>query len=138
MKKLLLVSLLGIFILGLIACGGGDAKSVLRDYINSMKSFSEDMNSADSAGEVTKALNDFSDNMESIIPKMKTLSDKYPELKKMSSKGNLPEEFKEFETEMQEVATKMMGAFMKMGKYASDPKVAEANKRFMKTMQGLK
>jgi len=31
-----------------------------------------------------------------------------------------------------------MGAFMKMGKYAADPKVAEANKRFMKTMQGLK
>ncbi len=138
MKKLLLVGLLSVFILGLVSCGGGDAKSVLRDYINSMKSFGEDMNSADNAAEVAKALNDYSDNMESLIPKMKALSDKYPELKKMGSNSKLPEEFKEFETEMQEVATKMMGAFMKMSKYAADPKVAEANKRFMKTMQGLK
>ena len=139
MKKLLMVAVLGVFVLSFFACGGGgDAKSVMRDYLDATKSFVESLKNANDAPVVVTALNSYSDKMEKLVPKMKALSEKYPELKTMGKDGKLPEAFKEFEAEMKEVMAGMMGSFANIGKFAQDPKVMEANKRFMKVMSAMK
>ena len=139
MKKLFPVVLVFVFVLSFVACGGGgvDAKDVIKEQIGIMKTLTTDLEGATDAAGVAKALNNCCDKMEKMIPKIKAVNEKHPELANMGQ-GKLPEEFKEFNEEMAEVMTKFMGVAAKMTQYAQDPQVMEANKRFMEIQGKLK
>ncbi len=128
MKKLVLFTTLGLFLLGFVACGGAgggkyaDAKEVMQESIDMMNDFSAAMEKADDGKAVAAALEDFLDKFESLKGKIEELDKKYPELK---DKEKVPEELKDLVKEAEEASQKMAGSMMKIMQYASDPEVAK-------------
>ncbi len=131
MKKLVLCLTVVVFLVGLVACGGGgeyaEAKEVMEDMIGAFDGFGTAMEKANDAKAVAAALNDFLAKMEDLKPKMDELEKKYPNLK-----NEPPEELKDLMPKMDEAGKKMMGAMMKIGQYAADPEVAKAMEKLQK------
>ncbi|MDP6526728.1 MAG: hypothetical protein QGH15_21205 [Kiritimatiellia bacterium] len=136
MKKAVIVPLLCVVVLAstLSSCAAkyADAKKLNADYISLMEAFLADLEKATDAKGVAKALNGFSDGMEKLMPRMKKLSEKYPELK---DKNNLPTEMAESQKKAEEIGKKMAGAFMKAMPYMTDPEVQKAQQRMMEVMK---
>ncbi len=134
MKKLILLVTLGLFLMGILACGGGkyaDAISLTEEAVDAMENYCTGLEKADNAKDVAAVINKFSDTMAALKPKMDELQKKYPELK---NNKDVPEEMKAITKRMEEVVPKMMGASAKMMKYATDPAVLEATKKMQEAM----
>ena len=121
------------FSLLIIGCGGkySDAIALNEEYINIVEDYIADLDKADDAKAAAKAINNFSDKLEKIWPKMQELSEKYPELKDQSA---VPEEMKETQKKAEEVGAKMGAAMMKVMPYMQDPEVQKAQKRLGQIM----
>jgi len=121
------------FSLMVAGCGGkySDAKKLNAEYVELVQVYMEDLDKADNAKAVAKAINRFADGMEGLWPKMQKLSEKYPELK---DKKNPPEELQESQKAAQEMGVKMMGSMMKLMPYMNDPEVRKAQKRLQEAM----
>lgn len=135
MKKGLLLPLLcALAVLFLIAgCGGkyADAKKVNQEYMGLVRGYVDDLDKTENAQDAAKAINRFADGMEDLWPKMKALSEKYPELK---DRNNVPEELKAMQAEAAEVGKKMGGSMMKLMPYMQDPEVQKAQKHLQEVM----
>jgi hypothetical protein len=133
-KGLLFPALCALSVLLLVAgCAGkyDDAKKVNKEYMALVQGYVDDLDKTESAQDAAKAINRFSDGMEDLWPKMKALSEKYPELR---DRDNLPEELKEMQAEAAEVGKKMGGAMTKLMPYMQDPEVQKAQKRLQEIM----
>ncbi len=142
MKKLILFATVIVFLFGLAACGGGgkyaDAKKLMEKQIQLFEDFINGVDKAGSADDVAAALNDFSDEMQKMVPEMKELQEKYPELKDAKDEA-MPEELKPIMEKLQkEIMPKFMGVMAKIGQYANDPAVQEASQNFQKAMSEMK
>lgn len=138
MKKLLILVTVGLFLLGMLACGGdkyGEAKVVIEDMANALESFTADAEKIESADDAAKILEDFAEKMKGLSEKMKSLQEKYPEIK---NQKDVPEELKEGMKRLESIGPKLGGAMMKMAKYATDPKVIAAQKKFYEAMKSAK
>jgi len=135
MKKAITILFLGLLTISLVTvgCGGkySDAKKMNEKYIDLVENYVSDLEGADSAKDVAKAMNRFADGMEDLWPKMQKLAEKYPELKDDS---NPPEELKESQKRAEEVSMKMGGSMMKIMPYMRDEEVRNAQKRLGKVM----
>lgn len=135
MQKGLLLPFLGaLSVLLLIAgCAGkyADAKKVNKEYMALIQGYMDDLDKTQSAQDAAKAINRFADGMQDLWPKMKALTEKYPEL---TDRNNIPEELKEMQAEAEEVGKKMGGSMMKLMPYMQDPEVQKAQKRLQETM----
>lgn len=131
MKKVLLIATLSVFLVGLIACGGGgkyaDAKALMEDGIKTFDTFAADMEKAGDAKAVAAAMTTFGEKMKEFAEKGKEMEKKYPDMK-----NNPPEELKELMEKFKASTMKMQGAMTKVMQYASDPAVAKA----MEAMKG--
>jgi hypothetical protein len=138
MKKLLSFSTLAIFVLMLFACGGGgkyaDAKKAMENFISATEDFVADLEKADDGKSVAVAINSYAEVMKDVGAEMKALAEKYPEIK---DQKNPPEELKAVVKKMEEVMPKMMGAMMKLAKYAEDPDVMAAQKKMQEAMASM-
>ena len=116
------------------SCGGkyADAKKMNEEYIELIQTYTVELDKADNAKAVAKAMDHFADGLEDIWPKMKKLAEKYPELK---DKDNPPEELKASQEKSREVGKKMAGSFMKLVPYMNDPEVQKAQKRLSGIMK---
>lgn len=133
-KGLLLPVLCALAVLLLIAgCAGkyDDAKKVNKEYMALVQGYVDDLDKTENAQDAAKAINRFADGMEGLWPKMKALSEKYPELK---DRNNIPEELKEMQAEAAEVGKKMGTSMMKLMPYMQDPEVQKAQKRLQEVM----
>ena len=136
MKKGLLLPLLcalaaSLLIAGCTGSKYADAKKVNKQYMALIQGYIDDLDKTENAQDAAKAINRFADGMQDLWPKMKALSEKYPELK---DRDNVPEELKEMQTEAEEVGKKMGSAMMKLMPYMQDPEVQKAQKRLQETM----
>ncbi|MFC1764151.1 hypothetical protein ACFL6U_19015 [Planctomycetota bacterium] len=111
-----------------------DVRQVNEAFASNMETYVAALDKAGSASDIAKAMNGFSDSIEKLVPKMKAVMDKYPELK---GKETMPEELKDLEDRSATATQKMMGAMMKIGPYMMDPEVKKAQERMSKTMAGL-
>lgn len=141
MKKFVSLSTIAVFVIVLFACGGGgkygDAKKAMENFISATEDFVAALENADDGKTVAAAINSYADVMKDVGAEMKALTEKYPELK---DQKNPPEELKDVAKKMEEVMPKMMGAMMKLAKYAEDPDVMAAQKKMqeaMATMGGM-
>ena len=138
MKKLFSVLAIGLLLMA-YACGGGDdPKTVMKDMLNLFDDLVGDLEKADDADAVVAALEKSAVAMKELAPRMKAAQEKFPALKDMKPGAKLPEEFKEFEKRFEELGPKMMGIMGKMMKYASDPKVTAAGKKWQEAMSAMK
>lgn len=138
MKKFAFSVVAFIFILALISCGGGgkyaEATKLMEKQSDLMSSFAEDMNSAANAADAAKAIDNFREGMEKIMPEYKNLEDKYPELKTQKEE-DMPAEIKPvMDKMMKEVMPKFAAAMGKMQQYMNDPAVQEAYKKMNESM----
>ncbi len=122
-----------IFGLLLISCGGGkysDLKSVTNAYMNAIDNFVEDANNVKNASDAAEALNNYADEMEKIMPTLKKMGEKYPELKKSKSNGeNANPVIAEINKKMKNKIKEFIPAMIKLMRYANDPEVRKASKR---------
>lgn len=140
MKKVLMLATFTIFVLGFVACGGdqvSDTNDVMEEFVNLYDSFATDLDDAGSATQVASALDNFTNGMEKLVPKMKELQKKYPNLMSQG-KDEVPAEIKPHVDRLQnEIMPKFMSAIMKVSQYQTDPAVQEANKRFQEAMMKM-
>jgi hypothetical protein len=108
-----------------------DAKKVNKEYMALVRGYIDDLDKTESAQDAAKAINRFADGMQALWPKMKALSEKYPELK---DRNNIPEELKEMQAEAAEIGKNMGSSMMKLMPYMKDPEVQKAQKRLQETM----
>lgn len=130
MKRILIVlfsTLLAVSFL-IVGCGDkySDAKKATEEYIALVEDYVEDLDAADNAKDVAKAMNRFADGLEDLWPRMRKISEKYPELK---DKSNPPEELKESQKRAEQMGMKLAGSMMKLMPYMMDSEVQKAQKR---------
>jgi len=135
-KKIVLYSVLVLFLSGMVACGGGgsDAENVFDEYLGALDGLAGDVEKAANADDVVKALNTFSYKMTALGPKMKKASE---EMAKKAQSGKMPKEMEEMAKKSMEVVAKMRTIQEKMAKYATDPKVQAAQKKMMEAMAAM-
>ena len=112
----------------IIGCGGkySDAKKLNEELLDIMEDFIADIEKADNAKDAAKAINRYADGLEDLWPRMKEISEKYPEL---VDKSNPPEELKECQERADEMSKEMAGGAMKLMVYMKDPEVRKAQER---------
>ncbi len=139
MKKFVLFAVVVFFAFGMVACKGGgkyaDAKDVMEKFVVGNEQFVAALDKAASADDVAAALTAVTKVMTELGPKMKEIGEKYPELK---NQENPPAELKPLTDRVTAVMGKMMGAMGKMGTYASDPKVMEAQQKYQEAMAAIR
>lgn len=133
MKRLMTVAVCVLALVLVTGCGGkySDVEKINEEYVGIVEGYIADLDKADDADEVVKAMNSFTDDLEVLWPKMRELADKYPELE---NEEDLPEELKESQDRAEEVGAKMATSFMKIMKYMDNPDVMAAQERMGKVM----
>lgn len=109
----------------------GDVEDATNRFAGAVNEYATALDSADSAEAVAKAMDRFADKMEKLVPTMKKLSKKYPELEGASE---APPELAEVQTTMEEAGKKMVGSMMKIMPHMQDPEVQKAQQRLDKVM----
>ena len=135
MRKCLFGAIVLVVVFTLIGCGGGgkysDALEINTKFADAMEDYIGELESADDAGAIAKAVNSFAAKVEKIAPRMKKLIEKYPELK---NKDNYPKELKESQKRATELGQRMVGAMMKTMQHMRDKNVKAAHERLQKAM----
>ncbi len=137
MEKTMRVLLLFITMIFFVGCGGGkydDAIEVNKDFIKITEDYTQDLEKAESAKDVAKAMDNYTEKFAKLAPKMKEINEKYPDIK---NDKDVPAEFREMEEKVQQAGVKLAGSFMKILKYMTDPAVIEAHKKMTQSMLGM-
>jgi hypothetical protein len=108
-----------------------DVKDVVNKFIDAQDKFAATCKNLSSADDAVAALNDFTTVVEAIAPKMKEMSEKYPELK---NKENPPEELKPLFDKIEAAGKKMSEAMTKMQPYQQDPRIQETMMKLFAAM----
>jgi len=127
------------FLIVLIAAGCGgekyrDAKEVMAAQLEAMKTYVSDIEKAESPKEIAESITAYNREMKKLIPEIKKMNEKYPEL---LSEEKRPEEMRETYTEMKEFSGKIQKAMFKVMKYMKDPEVRSAIKEQGELMSGM-
>jgi hypothetical protein len=124
---------------GVAACGGGgkyaSAKALMGKQLAAMSHYADAMEKAGNAQEVAAAMNAYAAEQKELIPAMKEVQQKFPE---MMAQKEPPVELKEEMEKMQQIGQRVAAASMKAVQYMSDPVVQEAQKKFAESMSGMK
>jgi hypothetical protein len=131
------VSLLIVFLFIIGGCGGSkysDAKKVMQEQVDALKIYVSDIEKAEAAKDMVAAINTYNLKMKELIPEIRKMSEKFPELKNQEA---VPEELKKLSAEIKEISGKLQGAMMKVMKYMQDPEVRNAIQEQGKVMMDL-
>jgi chaperonin cofactor prefoldin len=116
-----------VFVVGTFFCGGGgkyaDAKKAMAKSNQALEAFLEGMEKAENADQVAKVLDDFNKKMGTIMPEMRKLEEKYPEL---MNRQQVPPELGEVGQKTMELWMKFPNVLMKAQQYADDERVQKA------------
>lgn len=136
LQKLVLVLMLICLMPFLSNCGGkyDEVVSLNGEFVEVMEDYVENLDKADSAKTVAAAMNDFSDKMEDLAPRLKEMSQKYPELKDTK---NLPDELRASQKKSEELGKRMAGSMMKMMQFMMSPEVQAAQQRMSQVMGSM-
>jgi hypothetical protein len=123
-----MAGLVGILAMALLAaCGSGkydDAEEIISDQAKITEDYVNGLDQAKSSEDVVDVINEFSDGMKSLIPKIKEYKEKFPEL--WTGNEEVPEKIKAQQKRLEEAGQKVQAATMNLMKYMMDPKVQEA------------
>jgi hypothetical protein len=140
MKKLVLITAVFLLLFGLAVYGGGvysEVKSIMEKVVLSLEKLITGLEEAENADDIVAALDNYSNEILPLGPKMKELIKKYPELKELQDESTCPEELKPIMEKIDKLGKRMVGGVAKIQEYANDPKVKEAQIRWLKAMAAL-
>lgn len=136
-SKTLTFAVMILAVITFAACGGSnynDAKEVYQDHITAMKNFTTDMENADNADAVAKAITNYTGAMEKLIPKIKKMNKKYPEL---VNQKVTPAELEKETERIEALSGKLESAMMKTMQYIMSPEVQAALENQGKVMSKM-
>ncbi len=114
----------------LTACGSkvdySEVIEVNERYIDLLETYVGNLDKAGDATDVADALHELADGLEVLVPEMKKIMGKYPELK---NEDQQPERVKALTQKSAEVAKQFIGSMTKVMPYMNDPQVREAQER---------
>jgi len=117
-----------------LAANYSDAVKVNEQFVAAMEQYVQDLTSADSGATVAAAFNNYTDVMEKLVPQLKAMKEKYPEL----GNGEVPEVMKPLAERAEQLGGKMAGAMMKIVPFMGDPSVQAAQQRMAQVMGNMK
>lgn len=120
----------------LLACGASPENQAIKlnaEFVALTEAYVAELDEAGDAKSVAKAMNNYADGLERVMPKMRELSEKHPELKDQTKYSD---ELKAAQKESEAVAQKMVGTFMKTMQHSRDPEVKAAQERIGNAMKG--
>ncbi len=124
-----------IFTLAACSSKSSEPKAVLNDLLDVNEAFINNLEKSTDASGVAAAIDQYTADMKSLIPRLKEMKAKYPDFDMKGDK--MPEEFKEFEGRFTEIGSKMMKAYSKLMPHMADPKVVKAQENMVKIMQDM-
>jgi len=140
MKKLVLITVVFLLLFALAVYGGGiysEVKPFMEKVIQSLEKLITGLEEAENADDIVAALDNYSNEILPLGPKMKELIKKYPELKELKDESTCPEELKPIMEKINELGERMVVGLAKVQEYANDPKVKAAQIRWLKAMAAL-
>lgn len=102
-----------------------DLKKTLREAIETVDTFVDDLNSADTSSQVADAIDKYAADMEVLEPRLEEIEEKYPEI----TNTHYPEELAEVMVEYSDLGSKMEQAMSVLMEHMMDPEVQEAMER---------
>jgi hypothetical protein len=121
----IIIATLAVFVL--TACGSGEwgeIEDIVTDQADITEAYVAGLEKAQSAEDMAEVINEFTDGMKTLIPKIKTFQEAHPEF--WTGGEEVPEKIKVQQERLEAASTKIQGAFMNMMTYMMDPKVQEA------------
>ncbi len=103
-------------------------------FIQMTQSYIDSINTAESSDAVAKAMNQYTRTFSQIVPKMKALTKKYPEL---LTETDLPEKVRISQEKAEKLGSDLAASFMKAMQYMDDPKVVQAQEEMSEMMESL-
>jgi hypothetical protein len=140
MKKLAWITALFLLLLGLAVYGSGvysEVKLLMEKVILSLEKLSTGLEEAENADDIVAALDNYSNEILPLGPKMKELIKKYPELKELQDENTCPEELKPVMEKIDKLGERMVVGLAIVQEYSNDAKVKEAQIRWLKAMAAL-
>lgn len=130
--------LAGILVMGMafVACGSdgsSEVKSVMKAQVGIMEKYVTGLENAKSAQDVVAVIDEYTAGMKKIIPELKALNEKYPEL----AQGNMPEGMEAEMKQVEEISARIPAAMMKVASFMRDSSVQQAMTRMGQEMQKL-
>lgn len=114
-------------ILVLTACGSGEwgeIEDIVTEQADITVTYITGLEKAESAEDMADVINEFTDSMKALIPKIKTYQETHPEI--WTGGEEVPEKIKVQQERMEEASARIQGAFMNLMNYMMDSKVQEA------------
>ncbi|MFP4563361.1 MAG: hypothetical protein ACLFRY_08615 [Spirochaetia bacterium] len=102
-----------------------DLKKTLLEAIEIVDTFVDDLNSADTSGQVAAAIDKYAEDMDEIEPQLEAIEEKYPEI----TDTHYPQELAEVMVEYSDIGSKMEQAMAVLMQHMMDPEVQEAMER---------
>nr|WP_319494880.1 hypothetical protein [uncultured Desulfobacter sp.] len=112
---------------------GGEIGDVIRQQADVMEQFVNNLEKANSAQDVAKAVDAYTADMKELIPRIQSLDEIYPEYKE----GKVPKELEKDGKRLEDLAVRMPAAMMKTASYMSDPAVQKAMENMSNEMAKL-
>ena len=107
---------------------GSDPYDEMEDIISEQAQITENyldgIEKAENAEDVVAVINDFSDGMKTLIPKIKSYQEKYPEV--WNENTDVPKKIQAQQERLEAASGKIQSATMKLVSYMMDPDVQEA------------
>lgn len=129
-----------LIVLLLVGCGGAkyaEEKTLLTTVTKAMESFSSSMTSAGTPQDVAKIIGTFTGQIETVLPKMKELSDTHPEWEDNPPK-ELESAFEKFESAQTKFKDETMPKVMQFAQQnAESPELQAALQKFSGLMSQL-
>jgi hypothetical protein len=102
-----------------------DFKETLRDLMEIVNIFVDDLNSAETSGQVADAIDNYAAEMEEMEPRIEAMDEKYPDI----TDTQYPEELAEVMEDYSELGGKMEQAMTVLMQHMMDPEVQAAMER---------
>lgn len=120
-----------------LGCGGtqyDDMDKALETEIDVMTKFVSQMGKAGDAEAVAAAIRTYASEMETLVPQLKAIAEKYPKFK---PRADLPEKLKTKIAQVEKLSQQMQKAIMKASRYMMSQEVQKAWQEYGRVMNKL-
>lgn len=136
-KCLTVVTILQLLLFSFVCQAGNkyeEARDVYEDYLPVVEKYLDTVEKTENAKELARAINVFTDSMEGLVPKIRNLTAKYPEL---ANEESIPPEYADLVKNANVLGGRFAMSFTRIAPFLADPEVEKANQRLMVVMAEL-
>jgi hypothetical protein len=111
-----------------------EAANLLKHYLPALEKYLGTVEKTGDPGDMARAINQLADSLEDLAPKMKKLSEKYPELE---AEQTVPARYAGLKTRTEALGQRFFQSFTRIMPFLEHPEVKKANGRLMGIMASM-